>query len=875
MSNKVRISEIAKELGRNNRDVISKAKELGITAEKHYDTVSEVDAGKIFEAIKKGLQLSSNKNNSNKRDDRRSRNYKKNSTSSENKSGRNIPKKDNRNKTLKEPIDKKDSTENINRVSRDRDYSKPKPLGIKKRKGIVVVKKSRRYIEEQRRKEEQEFLKNHQYGKLSEEARKELNSKKSNSKKNANSSNQRKKSQGSHLDIFGNREFNDNRYEEQVHEEVVVLLDYRDQSIFDDKKDEDKKELSTGKNKKNKNSKNVGRNSNYRGKQSLVKKDRKKRKKIRRDDDEVVTNVQIPEDIRVYEFAQKIKRPLADIIKVLFNLGMLVTKNDFLDKDSIEILAEEFEIEVTTIDETEAFDYVKDYDSIDEHEDDLFERASIITIMGHVDHGKTSLLDKIRDSKKNIVDNEAGGITQHIGAYTIQHNDKPITFIDTPGHSAFSAMRKRGAKITDIIIIVVAGDDGVKPQTIEAIKHAKSANVPIIVAMNKMDKEGVNPDLVKSQLAEHELNPIDWGGDTEVIPVSAKSGEGIDILLENILIQAELLELKANPNRKAKTVVIESSIEKGKGSVATVIVQNGTLKVGDNIVAGSSYGRVRSIFNDLRQPIKTLTAGETGIVIGLNSVPYAGEDLVAVDSDKEAKELAEKKRLHERNKELSVSTKATLDELSSMIAEGKLKTLKIILKTDVHGTMEAIKNTLETLRNSEVKVSIISQGIGGITENDVIHAGDSDNVVILGFNVRPTGSVKELAENRNVTLQTYTVIYDLIDDVTAMLTGMMSPVIHEENSGQAEVKQTFKVKEGVVAGCMVTDGIVERGIYARLIRNGVVRETTTILSLKRFKDEVPEVKKGYECGIILKGIDDVQIGDFIETFKKIEKQAEL
>jgi translation initiation factor IF-2 len=867
MSNRVKISEIAKEAGRNNRDIITKAQELGIDASRHYDTVSESDAGKIFDAITKST--SSQKP---KRDEQKSatNNTKRDNSRSTEKPQQKREKEESQNRENQSSQNTEEPQKRSQAPKEEKREERPKPAP--KQKGLRIIKKRRPLSRAS------STMATGEYGKLSEEARKELNSKKGSSNKKSTSTVARKKNVGEELNIF-DRDFKDDRYssrhqeEEESHE--IVLLDYRDQSLFLDEDDKKEDEADKQNKKKGKAKKPAGRNSKStkNNRDVLVKRSRKKKKKIKREDDEVVTTAEVPENIRVYEFAELIKRPLADVIKVLFNLGMMVTKNDFLDGEVIEILAEEFEIEVTTVDITEEFDYVKDYEDIEESDDDLIERAPVITIMGHVDHGKTSLLDKIRSAK--VASGEAGGITQHIGAYTIEHNDRPITFIDTPGHSAFSEMRKRGAKITDIVIIVVAADDGVKPQTKEAIKHAQEAGVPIIVAMNKMDKEGANPDMVKAQVSETGLTPIDWGGDIEFIPVSAKSGDGVDELLETILVQSEVLELQANPDRHAKAVVIESSLEKGRGAVATVIVQNGTLSIGDSIVVGSHYGKVKSLLDDKKKPIKSIAPGETGVVVGLSGVPASGDDLVATDSEKEARELAEKRRQYERNQALSKTTKASLDELSSMIAEGRLNVLKVILKTDVHGTLEAIKSSLEELRNDEVKISIISEGVGGITENDVILAGDSENIVIVGFNVRPTGAVKTLADKKGVKLKTYSVIYEIIDDMTNILTGMMKPIEEQRNTGQAEIKQLFKVKEGTVAGCMVIDGVVEKGIFARLIRNGVILGDTTVHSLKRFKDEVNEVKKGYECGILLKDIDNIAEGDIIETYEKIEKEATL
>ncbi|MGD9554147.1 MAG: translation initiation factor IF-2, partial [Arcobacteraceae bacterium] len=600
----------------------------------------------------------------------------------------------------------------------------------------------------------------------------------------------------------------------------------------------------------------------------------KRKKRVARTQEAVeITEVTIPEDIRVYEFAEACGKSAAEVITVLFGLGMLVTKNDFLKQDELEILGEEFGIEVTVKDALEDVNYVEDYhDEIDKSS--FVTRPPVVTIMGHVDHGKTSLLDKIRSSK--VAASEAGGITQHISAYTIEQHGEKITFVDTPGHAAFSAMRSRGAAVTDIVIIVVAADDGVKPQTEEVISHAKASGCPIIVAMNKIDKEAANIDMVKAQMAEKGMSPVDWGGDIEFIGVSAKTGEGIDELLENVLIQAELLELKADPTAKAKSVVVEATLEKGRGPVATVIVQNGTLRVGDNIVCDTTYGRVKAITNDLGKPVKELGLSETGNVLGLNDVPTSGSFMVVQDSDKEARDIATTRAEHARAKELSRSTKVSLEEMSGLIAEGKIKQLPVIIKTDVGGSLEAIKGALEQIANEEVKVKVIHAAVGGISESDLVLAGASDNCIILGFNVRPTGAIKQKAKADGITINTYSIIYDLIDDIKGTLSGMMSAVIREENTGQAEVRDTFVVpKIGTVAGCLVTDGKVIRGGHARIIREGVVTYTGKISSLKRFKDDVKEVGNGYECGIMFEKFNDIKVGDFIETFIQIEEKVSI
>ena len=609
-----------------------------------------------------------------------------------------------------------------------------------------------------------------------------------------------------------------------------------------------------------------------RGKRSVSRTTPKKRHRRQEKSETAPSVVKIPEDCRVYEFAEKVGKSAGEVIKVLFALGKMVTKNDFLEKDEIEILAEEFGVQVETINPLDELDYVAQYDEVED--DYLEERPPVITIMGHVDHGKTSLLDKIRESK--VAEKEAGGITQHVGAYQVEKDGKKITFIDTPGHEAFTEMRARGAQATDIVIIVVAADDGVKPQTIEALNHAKAAGVPMVIAINKVDKPDANPDMVKSQLAELGYMPVDWGGEYEFVEVSAKTGQGIDELLETILLQAEIMELKANPNRLAKAIVIESSLEKGRGPVATVIVKNGTLHVGDHVICGRTFGRVRTILDDLGKQVKELRPSDPGVVVGLDEVPDAGEILVAMETDKQVRELAQKRKEYLRQKELSKSTKVTLDELTNLIAEGKIKALPVIVKADVQGSLEAIKGSLEKLKNEEVKIDVIHSGVGGITESDVTLANADQNAVILGFNVRPTAAIKNKAKQLGVEIKTYSIIYDLIDDVKALLAGMMSPVISEEGIGQAEVRETFSVaKVGTIAGCIVTDGVIRRNAKARLIRDGVVIYDTRISSLKRFKDDVREVGKGYECGMMLENFNDIKVGDVIEAYEEKEEAATL
>jgi len=883
MTEKVRVSEIAKELGIASKDVLAKAKELGVEAKAAQSTVTMEQAEKIADYIINGneakaptqkpkpkvVKKASQKSTDDTPKQEPKEEPKKEETKVEESQQDNQAdvKKEEKQPQANEVTKEEASDDTPKQPQIEKQASEKKstsPLKVVtpasrpsiKKSGLKIVKKKKAQLQESYG-APQKQPKISSYGKMSEEALAELAKKKKNTTKQAPTS---KKDQGTKLDIFGGSM-------------AEVTMDMDDQVVLLDLNATERAQIVVEEPRKPRQPKPIGRNGNKKQAPRGRKVSRDKRKKYtkERQSEEVVTHVEIPEDIRVYEFAEKLKRPMSDIIKVLFDLGMMMTKNDFLGSDEIEILSEEFGVEVTIIDPKDEFNYVVE-EKIDE-DPDAVERPPVITIMGHVDHGKTSLLDAIRKAK--VADGEAGGITQHIGAYTVNQHGKDITFIDTPGHAAFSHMRQRGTDITDIVIIVVAADDGVKPQTLEVIKIAKESGKPIIVALNKMDKETANPDLVKGQMAEHGISPVDWGGDVEFVPVSAKSGMGIDELLENILLTAEVLELKANPKAPAKAAVVESSLEKGRGSVATVIVQNGTLKVGNNVVCGSAYGRVKALINDMGKNIKEVTPSHTAVVVGLNEVPAAGEVMMAMNSDKEAKEYAQKRKEYERHKELSKSTKSTLEDMTAMIAEGKLKSLKVVLKTDVHGSLEAIKDSLSELRNDEVKIDIISSGVGGITESDVELVANSENCVLLGFNVRPTGAVKALAKQRNVDIRTYSVIYQLLDDMTMMLTGMMAPKWTEEQTGQAEVRDVFKSPAGMVAGCVVVDGKLIRGGLVRVIRDGVVAFEGELVSLRRFKDDVAEVGNGYECGVIISNYDDVVVGDVIETFKKVEQKVSL
>ncbi len=674
------------------------------------------------------------------------------------------------------------------------------------------------------------------------------------------------KESGERLDIMVGGDFGGS---DEIYDEAeVVLLDFSDKNIYEEMKRQDERRKAEQK-------KRGPQANTFRPQQKRsIRRGGGKRKRYNRQEEEgeKISVIEIPENVRVYEFAEKVGKSVGEVVKILFTLGTMVTKNDFLDKDAIEILSEEFEVEVTTINPLDALDYSAAYDAIEDTNSQ--ERPPVITIMGHVDHGKTSLLDKIRSAK--VAEREAGGITQHVGAYQVEKNGKKITFVDTPGHEAFTEMRSRGAQATDVVIIVVAADDGVKPQTREAISHAKAAGVPTIIAISKIDKPSANPEMVKSQLAEMDVLAVDWGGEYEFANVSAHSGEGIDELLDVILLQAEMMELRADPTREAKAIVVESSLEKGFGPVANVIVKNGTLRVGDNVIVGNTYGRVRTMRSDDGTILKEIGPGVPAAIVGLKEVPGAGDVLMVMESERDVRELAGKRAEYARAKQLSKSTKATLDDLSALIAEGQLKSLPVIIKADVQGSLEAIKGSLEKLKNEEVKVNIIHEGVGGVTESDVTLADASENSVILGFNVRPTGDVKKKAKTLGVEIKSYSIIYDLLDDVKALLGGMMSPVVSEEITGQAEVRETFVVaKVGTIAGSKVTEGVITRGSKARLIRDGVVIYTSTISSLKRFTEDAREVKNGFECGIMLENYNDIKAGDTFETFKDVEEQVTL
>ncbi len=579
--------------------------------------------------------------------------------------------------------------------------------------------------------------------------------------------------------------------------------------------------------------------------------------------------ITVPEEITVGELAALLKMTAAEVIKKLFALGMMATVNEVIDYDTAEIVATELgakvEKEVVVTIEERIID-----DTVDA-EEDLQPRDPVVVVMGHVDHGKTSLLDAIRNT--SVTSTEAGGITQHIGAYRVQTSEGKITFLDTPGHAAFTSMRARGAMATDIAILVVAADDGIMPQTIEAINHAKAANVSIIVAINKMDKPGASPDRIMQQLTEHDLVPEEWGGDVICIPVSAKTHQGIDKVLESINLVAEMLELKANPNRAAKGIVIEAKLDKGRGPVATVLVQNGTLKTGDTIVAGTSVGRVRVMTNENGKVLDSAGPSVPVEIMGLAEVPQAGDTFDAVSDERLARELVEQRKREAKEEEFKQYQKVTLDNLFSSISQGEMKELNIIVKADVQGSVEAVKQNVEKLSNDEVKVKVIHGSVGAINESDVMLANAS-NAIIVGFNVRPDPVAAEIAERDGVDIRMYRVIYDCIEELEAAIKGMLAPKFREVVLGRAEVRNVFKLSSaGMIAGSYVLDGKITRNSQIRVVRDGIVIFEDAIASLKRFKEDAKEVASGYECGVGLEKFNDIKEGDILEAFIMEEVKA--
>ena len=634
----------------------------------------------------------------------------------------------------------------------------------------------------------------------------------------------------------------------------------QEKTIEEQKTEQNKQEYQNNKKGKHKKEKNP--------KQDFSKAEEKQIAEEENTEEEDVAVKYINENPTVKELAEVLGKNASEIVKSLMKKGIMAAINQNIEFDMAVAIAEEFDI---ILEKEEEKDIMQEVFGQEEEDDerDLKERPPVVVVMGHVDHGKTSLLDSIRHS--SVTSNEAGGITQHIGAYTVQIDGKPITFLDTPGHEAFTAMRMRGAQITDIAVLVVAADDGVMPQTIEAINHAKAAGVDIIVAINKMDKPSANPDRVKQELTEYGLLAEDWGGETICVPVYAVNKEGIDQLLEMITLVAEMKELKANPNKKARGAIVEAQLDKGRGSVATVLVQNGTLHVGDPIVAGSAYGKIRAMTDDKGRRVKKAGPSTPVEILGLSEVPTAGDTFYVAENEKQARQVAES--VVAKNRENLIKDtpqKVSLDDLFTQIQSGNVKDLNVVVKADVQGSVEAVRQSLERLSNEEVRIRIIHGGVGTITESDVMLASAS-NAIIIGFNVRPEPAAKLFADEEKVDVRLYRVIYNAIEDITAAMKGMLDPVYEEKVLGHAEIRQLFKASGvGNIAGSYVLDGKFERNCQARITRDGIVIFEGELESLKRFKDDVKEVAAGYECGLVFKKFNDIKVGDFVEAFKMVE-----
>ncbi|MGL4798516.1 MAG: translation initiation factor IF-2 [Cellulosilyticaceae bacterium] len=610
---------------------------------------------------------------------------------------------------------------------------------------------------------------------------------------------------------------------------------------------EKKSKKNKKKNKRQEKAGNMGQNTNFEN-------------DLQQDDELKV--IAIPSTITVKNLGDKLDTSATEIIKILMKKGKLATINQEIDYELAVQVAEEFDVLVEQEEERDLAEEI--FGEIVDDEKDLASRPPVVVVMGHVDHGKTSLLDAIRST--SVTEREAGGITQHIGAYSVTLNGEKITFLDTPGHEAFTAMRMRGAQVTDIAILVVAADDGVMPQTIEAINHARAANVQIIVAINKMDKPGANPDRVKQELADQGLLVEDWGGDTICVPVSAKMREGIDNLLEMILLVAEVNDYRANPSRKARGTIVEAELDKGRGPVATVLVQSGTLKIGDPIVAGSAYGRIRAMVDDKGRQVKKATPSTPVEILGLSEVPSAGDMFYVANSDKQARQVADKVKAQGRESLIQASQKVSLDDLFTQIQEGKVKELNIVVKADVQGSVQAVRQSLERLSNEEVRIRIIHGAVGAVTESDVMLASAS-GAIIIGFNVRPDPATKAAADREKVDVRLYRVIYSAIEDIEAAMKGMLDPEFVEKVIGHAEVRQTFKVSGvGTVAGAYILDGKMARNAGVRIVRDGIVVYEGKLTSLKRFKDDAKEVNTGYECGVMFERFNDLKEGDTVEAF---------
>ena len=863
---KVRVHELAKGLNITSKELMNKMSELGVEVKSHMSILEGKDLEVVIGYFRKNESL--------KNDSKKDQINKDNNETKVNKEN-----KDNK-ENNKYSKDKKDFNKNYSKDKKD--FSKDKGFNKDKKDFSKNYSKDKKDFSKDKgfNKDKKDFNKNYSKDKKDFNKDKGFNKdRKDNFRKDDKSYN--KDNYNKDKSYNRDKNFSKDRKDHKKKDFIDDIVEVVDPAI--EKRDARKAHLQgQEKNKKNKSlnehKMREDKNPNIMLKQNNTKKKNKANHKTKSDSDlelenkmEAVKEVKIPEKITVKDFSESLGVSSAQVISKLISLGIMAGINQEIDFDCASLIAEEFgktvilqTPEITDENEILSLDY-------EDKKEDLVKRPPVVTVMGHVDHGKTSLLDYIRKSK--VTSQEAGGITQHIGAYTVNINNEKIVFLDTPGHEAFTAMRSRGAKVTDISILVVAADDGVMPQTIEAINHSKDAGVPIIVAINKIDKDGANPERVKKELADNGVLCEDWGGDVITIAVSAKTGQGIDELLEMILMVAEVEELKANPNRMAVGTVIEAQLDKGKGPIATILVQKGTLKSGDMVISGTSTGRIRAMFDDKGKKIKKATPSTPVMILGLSEVPDAGSFIYTVKDEKTARSYAQRIINLQKENMISSANKVSLDDLFSKIQEGNLKELKIIVKTDVKGTIDAVKNSLEKLSNEEVKVNIIHGGVGGINESDVMLASAS-NAIIIGFNVRPSQVAIDMAKDEKVDIRTYRVIYDAIEDIKLAVKGMLAPTFVEEVIGRAEVRATFKVPNvGTVAGVYVLNGKVTRNAKVRLLRDGIILHEGEISSLKRFKDDAKELLSGYEGGLGILGYNDLKESDIIEVYidKEVEK----
>lgn len=914
----IKIHEIAKELGVNSKEVVEKAKELGIEVKSHLSSVDEANASKIKESFKTKQERPVAKNQKESKKDKNE--------------GHVIIRReviiseDNK----KPEVEKKNTNKNVGFIehNRNKDYNivyrnkQTRPMtvdelfGIKKKE---VKKETEKMAETVVKEKEIKVEKTEKVEKSNEQKQKNIvnhqnvnrnNNKNFEDKHNRNikpnNKFQNNKNQGRPNNNFNKDHKNNYNNQKRPLDEKGLEKNIKNIMSMDIPEKENVREYSNKaidkqkinraedrtkrpqKNKKNNHSeinkdklKNLTKESKlshmfnegsmydyYDLSTNRGRKNKKKNQKNNSSDEErnkqkifQLTEITIPETISVKDLAMELKKTSSEVIKKLLGYGIMATINNELDFDTAFLVAGEFGVTAIKKEEVKEEDIL--FDDSEDQDEDLISRPPVIVVMGHVDHGKTSLLDAIRST--NVIEGEAGGITQHIGAYKVEINGREITFLDTPGHEAFTSMRARGAQITDIAILVVAANDGVMPQTVEAINHAKAAGIPIVVAINKIDLEGANIEKIKQELTEYGLVPEEWGGDTIFVPISAKKHQNIDTLLEMVLLVADMQDLKVNVNKQAKGTIIEAKLDKARGVMVTMLVQRGRLDVGDTIVVGTVMGRIRAMTNDKGQKVKTAGPSTPVEITGLSEVPAVGETFYEVKDEKMAKHLIERRKRQQREKALNTSSKVTLDDLMNQIEKGNLKQLNLIVKADVQGSVEAVKQSLEKLSNNEVEVKVIHSNVGAVTESDVTLAKVS-NAIIIAFNVRPDSTARETAEKEGVEIKTYSVIYSAIEDVELAMKGMLDPVYKEVITGNAEVRQTFKVSNvGTIAGCYVTNGKISRNGIARVIRDNIVIYEGKIASLKRFKDDAKEVASGYECGLQIEGYNDLKEGDIIEA----------